>query len=83
MSDSTFIIAMLVVVVCIIGVIAGVIFLAVKSAKRNAADRYVYVSATGKCYHNDPICGGSDGKEAIKNSKAIKQGYSPCSKCCK
>lgn len=81
MSNLEFIIAMATVVLALVAVIVGVIFLAVKSAKRNANDRYVYITATGRCYHDDPVCGGNDQKTSIKHSKAVRKGYSPCSRC--
>lgn len=45
----------------------------------------VYISPNGKKYHSDPLCFTHEDENCIEIelSKAIKQGYSPCSKCCK
>ncbi len=92
MSDSTFIIAMIVIVLCIVGVVAGIIFLAIKSAKRNAiskttqkSKKMVYISPNGKKYHIDPMCFTHDDENCIEIEleTAIKTGYTPCSKCAK
>lgn len=83
MSDFEFIIAMVILAFAVIGVIAGVIFLMIKSKQRAKEDIWVYVSATGKCYHTDSMCCGNEYCESILCSQAIKNGYSPCSKCCK
>jgi hypothetical protein len=92
MSDSTFIMAMAVVALCVVGVIAGLIFLVVKSTKRKKkkidtkkSEPMVYISPNGKKYHFDPMCFTHDDENCIEIEleTAIKTGYTPCSKCAK
>lgn len=92
MSDSTFIIAMIVIFLCILGVVSGIIFLAIKSTKRNAiskttqkSKKMVYISPNGQKYHFDPMCFTHDEESCVEVEleTAIKTGYTPCSKCAK
>ena len=87
MSNFEFIIAMIVVVVAIIGVVAGLIFLVLKSKdKQKSNNKMVYISTgNGKKYHSDPFCFTHDDCNCteIELNKAIKRGYTPCSKCIK
>lgn len=49
------------------------------------ADRDVWESATGSCYHSKNNCGKMDPSRAkqLKESKAKAKGLKKCKKCCK
>jgi len=50
----------------------------------NKRDNFVvYVSGTGKCYHQDKNCGGASYTTRITVKNAESKGYKKCSKCCK
>ena len=49
----------------------------------NNQSQTVYVTKTGKKYHQDGCSSLSKSKIAIDKDEAEKQGYELCSKCCK
>ena len=55
----------------------------VKQTSRPGIQNYVWLSATGSCYHRIPNCGRMNPNRArkISISQARNSGYSPCRKC--
>ena len=55
----------------------------VKQTSRPGIQSYVWLSATGRCYHRIPNCGRMNPNRArkIPISQARNSGYSPCRKC--
>lgn len=56
-------------------------FQAAAAAKNTAAEKTVYVSATGSKYHSKPDCGNMSSAKEITLSEAQSRGLTACSRC--
>lgn len=56
-------------------------FQAAAAAKNTAAEKTVYVSATGSKYHSKPDCGNMSSATEITLSEAQSRGLTACSRC--
>ncbi len=52
-----------------------------EEGKEETETVYVYVTASGRKYHNNPTCSGMTRPIRIELFRAIEQGYEPCGKC--
>lgn len=80
---------------CGIGWIVDIATIIKKMAKRNSAcdstsfdgnigsssNTYVFVSSSGKKYHEDPLCGGNKNLKRVLKTDAIAAGYVQCNRC--
>ena len=65
------------------GNMKGYAYPSVSSAKETPENSTVWVTSTGKKYHNNPNCSKMRSPIAMDLLDAIEKGYEPCGKCYK
>ena len=66
-----------------IGFMSGNSYPAITSTQQSSEGRTVWVTKSGKKYHNNPNCSKMSSPIEIDLLEAIEKGYEPCGKCYK